>query len=77
MAIEDAKVEVHDALRLLGNASAQISTVQRKKVLKALNPNIQDLVSEEGHFTEAAPMLFGENLRGTGRVHQNPCQNFN
>ena len=38
--------------------SALISTIRRTKVLKALNPDIQDLASEEGHFTEDAPKLF-------------------
>ena len=56
---EDAVASLHDALRLVGNASCQISTIRRKKVLKALNPEIQDLAAEEEHFREAAPQLFG------------------
>ncbi len=44
-----------EALRLIGNAFSQISTTRRKKVLKALNPDIQDLATEEGHFKESAP----------------------
>ncbi len=57
--VEEAVDFIHDALRLLGNASAQFSTARRKRVLKALNPDIQDLASEKGHFKEAAPKLFG------------------
>ena len=49
---------VKDAIRLLGNASAQISKLRRKKVLKKMNPDIQDLANED-IFQEAAPDLFG------------------
>ena len=59
MTTEDAVASLHDALRLVGNASCQISTIRRKRVLKALNPKIQDLAAEEEHFKEAAAQLFG------------------
>ena len=55
---DDARVAVKDAIRLLGNASAQISKLRRKKVLKKMNPDIQDLADED-IFQEAAPDLFG------------------
>ena len=58
VSLEDAAKDVQDALRPLGNALAQMSTVRRKHILKALNPDIQDLASEEAHFQEAAPKLF-------------------
>ena len=56
--VEDAKSAVADAIKLLGNASAQISRLRRKKVLKAVNPEIQDLADED-IFAAAAPDLFG------------------
>ena len=59
MTREDIAHELKDALRLIGNTSSHISTIRRKKILKALNPEIQDLATEEGHFKEAAPQLFG------------------
>ena len=56
---------MEEALRLLGNASAQLSTARRKRVLKTLNPEIQDLAGEQGHFKEAAPLLFGQGFEKT------------
>ena len=58
ISVDDARVAVKDAIRLLGNASAQISKLRRKKVLKKMNPDIQDLADED-IFQEAAPDLFG------------------
>ena len=49
--IEETRSDLTEALRLLGNASSQIS--------HACNPDIQDLVGEE-LFWAAAPNLFGE-----------------
>ena len=43
----------------MGNASANISHLRRKKILKALIPDIQDLANEE-IFRDAAPNLFGQ-----------------
>ena len=57
LSLEDASVAVSDAIKLLGNASAQISKLWRKKILKAVNPDIQNL-AEEDIFQEAAPNLF-------------------
>lgn len=50
---------IDDALKLLGNAFSQTSKVRRKRVLKACNPDIQDLAEEESLFKEAGPDLFG------------------
>ena len=58
LSLEDARVAVSDAIKLQGNASAQISKLRRKKILKAVNPDIQDL-AEEDIIQEAAPNLFG------------------
>ena len=58
--LDGAKKAAADAVRLLGNASAQISKL-RRKVLKAVNPDIQDL-AEEDIFQTAAPQLFGRDF---------------
>ena len=55
---EDARAAVEDALKLLGNASAQISSLRQRKILKVVNPEIQDL-AEEDIFATAGPDLFG------------------
>ena len=58
--IEEAHSDAMDTLRLLGNASYQISRTQRKKVLKVLNPSIQELAVEDDLFKSAAMYLFGD-----------------
>ena len=50
---------VSDAIMLLENAVAHTSKLQRKRVLKACNPDIQNLADEEGLFANASPTLFG------------------
>ena len=59
----EAKVVVHDALHLLGNASNQISKIRRKRVLKALNPKMQDMADEGELFQTAAPLLCARTLK--------------
>ena len=46
------------SLRILGNASAQISQERRTKALSRLNPDLKSLVEDED-FSNAAPNLFG------------------
>ena len=58
-AMEDTHSAMCDAFKLLGNASSQISKLRRKKILKAVKPDIQDLAEEE-IFTGTAPDLFGQ-----------------
>ena len=58
ISLDEARSAVKDAIRLLGNASSQISKLRRKKILKAVNSDMQDL-AEEDTFADAAPNLFG------------------
>ena len=58
--IEEARSDLTEALRLLGNASSHISRARRRKVLRTVNPDIQDLAGEEELFRAAAPNLFGD-----------------
>ena len=58
LSMDDAKSAVADAIRLLGNASAGMSKLRRKRILKSVNPDIADL-AEEDIFQSAAPNLFG------------------
>ena len=55
----NSSVALSSAITLLGKASAQVSRLRRKKTLKAVNPEIQDL-AEEDIYSRAAPLLFGE-----------------
>ena len=56
---DEAILTLFVAITLLGNTSPQISRLRRKKVLKELNADIQDLANKEDIFKEAAPKPFG------------------
>ena len=64
---DEAISTLSGAITLLGNASSQISKLRRKKVLKKLKADIQDLADEEEIFKDAAPntseMVLKELLR--------------
>ena len=60
---EDAKATITAAIKLLGNASANMSRLRRKRVLRAVNPDIMDL-AEEDIFKTSAPNLFGPGFEG-------------
>ena len=62
ISVEDARSALSESLCLLANASAQISRLRRKRILKAVNPDIQDLADEDKPFTKASPYLFGSGL---------------
>ena len=55
--VEVAHSDLTEALHLMRNALAQISRTCRKKVLKALNLDIQDLAREDELYKNAAPNL--------------------
>ena len=59
MSAEDARSAAWNAIKLLGNASSQISKLWRRKIIKAVNPDMQDLADEDT-FSKAAPDLFGQ-----------------
>ena len=56
--MEETRSTIVDAIRVLENGSARISRVRRRKVLKAVTPEFQDLAYED-IFGTAAPELFG------------------
>ena len=56
--VDEAKAALEVAVHLLGNASANLSQLRWKRVLKTVNPVIADL-AEEDLFRTAAPNLFG------------------
>ena len=71
LSVKDARAAVADAIRRLGNASAGMSRLRRKRILKSVNPDIADL-AEEDIFQSAAPNLFGSGfeakMKGQGRI---------
>ncbi len=59
---EEAAATITNTIQFLGNASAQISRLRRKRVLKEFNPDIQDLADDDTNFEGSAPHRF----RGQG-----------
>ena len=59
---QDARYTVEDAIKLLGNASSQVSAVRRKRILKVVNPKMQDMAEEKELYKSVAPMLFGQDF---------------
>ena len=57
------------ALHYLGNASANISKMRRKKVLKDLNPDLLSLAEQDETFSTAAPLLFGQDFSKKAKEH--------
>ena len=57
------------ALKLLGNASANISTERRRKATTHLNPEVGTLIEDEGTFRDAALFLFGRTFDQQARDH--------
>ena len=57
------------ALKLLGNASANISTERRRKAITHLNPELGTLIEDEDNFREAAPFLFGKAFDQQAKDH--------
>ena len=60
---DEAKSTHSGTITLLRNRSSQISKLRRKKVLKKVNADIQDLDNEEEIFKDAAPKLFGNGFK--------------
>ena len=56
--MDEAKTAIADAVRLLGKVSAQTFRVRKRKLLKAVNPELQDLANED-IYRQAVPDLFG------------------
>ena len=63
--MEETKAAVADPVKLLGNASTQISRVQRRKVLKAVNPetHVQDLAKEDIFLVQLLLICLERGLR--------------
>ena len=58
--VEEAERAVMDAVQLVGNASLHIAKMRRRRVLKSLNPRMQDMAEEDELFKSSAPLLFGQ-----------------
>ena len=64
-----AAESAHLALKLLGNASANISTERRRKATTHLNPELGTLIEDEDNFCEAVPFLFSKAFDQQAKDH--------
>ena len=71
--LEAARSAVSDAIRLVGNTSAGISRLRHRKILKAINPDIQDLTDDD-IFNEATPNLFGQRFEAKMKEWAEPVK---
>ena len=66
---KEAAGSAQQALKLLGNASANISRERKQKATQHLNPELATLVDDEESFKDAAPMLFGKTFDQRAKDH--------
>lgn len=66
---KDAAESAQLALKLLGNASANMSMERRRKATTHLNPELFTLIDDEDTFKDAAPLLFGKSFDQKARDH--------
>ena len=57
------------AVQLVGNASAKLSHLRRKKVVSGLNSTLLPLVEEDNNFSKAPPSLFGTEFAQKSKDH--------
>ena len=69
---KEAAESAQQALKLLGNASANISMDRRRKATQHLNAELTTLVDDEESFRDATPMLFGKNFDQRAKEHMKP-----
>ena len=66
---KEAVESIQQALKLLGNASANISMERRCKATQHLNTELVTLVNDEQSFKDATPLLFGKTFDQRARDH--------
>lgn len=64
-----AMVAAGAALALIGNASANMTTERRRRILKDLNKDLLPLAEDADAFKGAAPLLFGGNFEAKMKGH--------
>ena len=66
---KEAADSAQQALRLLGNASANISMDRMCKATQHLNVELATPVDDEESFKDAAPILFGKTFNQRAKEH--------
>jgi len=73
---KDAAESAQQALKLVGNASAHISTERRQRASQCLNKELLTLVEDESTFDDAAPFLFGSSFQQKMKDHMEALRNL-
>ena len=73
---KDAAESAQQALKLVGNASAHISTERRQRASQCLNKELSTLVENESTFDDAAPFLFGSSFQQKMKDHVEALRNL-
>ena len=73
---KDAAESAQQALKLIGNASAHISTERRQRASQCLNRELSTLVQDESTFDDAAPFLFRSSFHQKMKYHMEALRNL-
>ena len=72
----DAAESAQQALKLVGNASAHISTERHQRASQCLNKELSTLVEDESTFDDAAPFLSGTSFQQKMKDHMEALRNL-
>ena len=73
---KDAAESAQQALKLIGNVSAHLSSQRRQKASVCLNKELSTLVEDEDTFKDAAPFLFGSSFQIKMKEHMEAIRNL-
>ena len=73
---KDAAESAQQALKLIGNASAHLSSQRRQKASVCLKKELSTLVKDEDTFKDAAPFLFGSSFQIKMKEHMEAIRNL-
>ena len=66
---KEAAESAQQALKLVGNASAHLSSERRHRASQCLNKELSTLVQDESTFNDAVPFLFGSSFQQRMKDH--------
>ena len=73
---KDAAESAQQALKLIGNASAHLSSERRRRASTCLNKELSTLVEDEDTFKDAVPLLFGSSFQQKMKEHMEAIRNL-
>ena len=73
---KEAAESAQQALKLVSNASAHLSSERRRRASQCLNKELSTLVQDESTFNDAAPFLFGSSFQQRMKDHMEALRNL-